>query len=92
MDELGLLVLLDNDTAGGLFDNNAVSDKAFGVSVLKEGRMVEGKIVGVLVGPHAPGLAGLAVNVAHYVHLDAFAPDEEARCRPRPSRAASGKE
>eukprot|EP00965_Chrysotila_dentata_P248477 6208354-Pleurochrysis_carterae.AAC.3 len=90
--ELGLLVLLDNDTAGGLFDNNAVSDKAVEVSVLEEGRIVEGKVVGVLVGKHAPGFAGFAVNVAHYVHCDACAPDKEACCRPRPSRAASGKE
>eukprot|EP00965_Chrysotila_dentata_P089939 2968973-Pleurochrysis_carterae.AAC.1 len=73
--ELGLLLRMGAGEEGGLIGNANVADMAVGVTTLKEGRMAP-KVVGVLVGRHAHGIAGLPVHVAHYVDLAAFEPEE----------------
>eukprot|EP00965_Chrysotila_dentata_P161746 5342032-Pleurochrysis_carterae.AAC.1 len=34
------------------------------------------KVVGVFVGEHEHGIAGMSVNVAHFIDASAFGPDE----------------
>eukprot|EP00965_Chrysotila_dentata_P225793 6194996-Pleurochrysis_carterae.AAC.1 len=56
----------------GLISNERVRDRAVRISSFKEGRMPVGKAVGVFVGVHEHGLAGLEINMAHYVDTKAF--------------------
>eukprot|EP00965_Chrysotila_dentata_P102439 3381717-Pleurochrysis_carterae.AAC.1 len=62
----------------GLIDNVVVKDRAEAISMHKEGRMTEGKPVGVLVGKHAHGVGGLTVHVAHHVDVGSVTDEEQA--------------
>uniref|UniRef100_A0A7S4C279 Uncharacterized protein n=1 Tax=Chrysotila carterae TaxID=13221 RepID=A0A7S4C279_CHRCT len=76
--ELGMLLRMGAGEHSGLINNAFVADMAVGVTMLKEGRMGTPKVVGVLVGKHAHGIAGLPVHVAHFVDASAFATEEPA--------------
>eukprot|EP00965_Chrysotila_dentata_P152470 5038949-Pleurochrysis_carterae.AAC.1 len=86
LNEVWLFLRMGVQEVGGLVDNVVVTDQAVGVTTLKEGRMEVAKVVGVLVGTHDHGIAGLPVHVAH--HVDAEAGGEGARLRSRVGKSA----
>eukprot|EP00965_Chrysotila_dentata_P058580 1943305-Pleurochrysis_carterae.AAC.1 len=68
---------------GGLIDDKAVNVRAEALTIHKEGRMSEGKPVGVLVGVHPHGLGGLILHAAHHVDADSLDEDSTRRASAR---------
>eukprot|EP00965_Chrysotila_dentata_P000948 30313-Pleurochrysis_carterae.AAC.1 len=92
--EVGIVTRFPAGDSFGLVNNEKVNDKAISLTTQKEGRMTDPRVVGVLVGVHEHGVAGLLVHMAHHVNSKAFSGTEavgEGRTRCR-STAATGKD